>query len=74
MLIHREYFDTKEIRSACRRLEKAIKDLNNLRLFPFCGQSAGTVCIHSLDERKDGLTNGNCIATLDGVFADGGDY
>lgn len=70
MYVYKDQYNTKEFRNALRRLEKAIKDINDMGFVPFCG---GNVNIH---RKEDGchFSNENIVAVLDGVFAEGGDY
>lgn len=73
MIIYKDEYDTKELRSALRRMERAIKDINKMGLVPFCGMSNDGVNIHKIDDLYE-LSNNNVIASLDGVWAEGGDY
>lgn len=70
MFIYKDEYDTKELRNALRRLEKAIKDINDMGFVPFCG---GTVNIHRKEDIYN-FSNENVVASLDNVFAEGGDY
>lgn len=70
MIIYKPEYDTKELKSALRRLEKAIKDINSMGLVPFCG---GGVNIHKKTDAYN-FSNENVVAALDDVFAEGGDY
>lgn len=70
MFVYKDEYNTKEFRNALRRLEKAIKDINDMGFVPFCG---GGINIHCKEDAYN-FSNENIIATLDGVFAEGGDY
>lgn len=73
MIIHKDEYDTKELRSALRRMERAIKDINKMGLIPFCGMSTNGVNIHKIDDIYN-FSNNNVIASLDDVRVEGGDY
>lgn len=70
MFVYKDEYNTKEFRNVLRRLENAIKDINDMGFVPFCG---GSVNIHKKEDAYN-FSNENIIASLDGVFAEGGDY
>lgn len=76
MLIHREEYQTKELISALKKLEKAIQKVNKLGFVPFCGGGSAGVSIHTIEDWNsvEGFTNQNIVATLDNVLTEGGDY
>lgn len=66
--IFRDEYDTKELRSILKRLEKATLDLNALGLETY---NSGSISIHVKAESP--YTNDNIVGYIKGS-AEGGDY